>query len=330
MKPLKLLALTVLLAFLGLKANAQFVVSDPLHTGITTLIKLIQDPSFKTMVKNIEKLKKVANGVQQFHRGAQLIVTIGQTTSMLNQMANSIGRDGHIYPAEYQIIIQDFNGLTNAGTNILKDMRQSTSQNILEMNDSERMNWLNVAHERAGKFQNLVQTYYNRIRAMSMRRAGNLRDRQATAKLYNIVLANAATHSVGGSFNFNNGAEKAYDDSYPEGTSVLDNYTETEDAVKMRQAQADFNKRLLNYQDELQIVEMKAQRVALSVKLAEGYRPIANWLGTKTVGWATPDGKEISKEEFDIIVKILGREMLVPMREELTKKYRLDEGIKLK
>lgn len=329
-KPLKLIALTVLLTFSQLKVNAQFVVSDPLHTAVTQLIKLLQDPSFKTLVKNVEKLKKVTSGVQQFHRGTQLVSTITQTTTMLNRMANSIGKDGHIYPAEYQMIIQDFQGLTKAGTDILKDMRQSTSQNILEMNDSERMNWLNMAHERAGKFQNLVQAYYNRIRAMSMRRAGNLRDRQATAKLYDIALANVTSNPLGGDFNFNNGNEQAYDAFYPEGTSVLDNYTETEDAVKMRQAQEDFNKRLLNYQDELQIAEMKAQRIALRIKLDEGYRPVENWAGTKTVGWATPDGKEISKEEFEVIVKILGRELLVPMREELTKKYRIDEGIKLK
>lgn len=159
---------------------------------------------------------------------------------------------------------------------------------------------------------------------MSMRRAGNLRDRQATAKLYDIALANISTNPLGGEFNFNNGNEQAYDAFYPEGTSVLDNYTETEDAVKMRQAQEDFNKRLLNYQDELQIAEMKAQRLALGIKLNEGYRP------DDKDTWLTPDGKKISKEEFDVIVKILGRELLVPMREELTKKYRIDEGIKLK
>lgn len=330
MKHLKLLALISILTFFQSQAKAQFVVSDPLHTAVTQLIKLLQDPSFKTLVKNVEKLKKVTSGVQQFHRGTQLVSTITQTTSMLNQMANLIGKDGHIYPTEYQMIIQDFQSLTKAGTNILKDMRQSTSQNLLEMNDSERMNWLNMAHERTGKFHDLVQAYYNRIRAMSMRRAGNLRDRQATAKLYDIALTNITANSLDGNFNFNTGNEQAYDGSYNYGGSILDNYTETEDAVKMRQAQEDFNKRLLNYQDELQIAEMKAQRLALSMKIAEGYRPVENWAGTKTVGWATPDGREISKEEFEVIIKILGRELLVPMREELTKKYRIDEGIKLK
>ena len=321
MKHLKLLALISILTFFQSQAKAQFVVSDPLHTAVTQLIKLLQDPSFKTLVKNVEKLKKVTSGVQQFHRGTQLVSTITQTTSMLNQMANLIGKDGHIYPTEYQMIIQDFQSLTKAGTNILKDMRQSTSQNLLEMNDSERMNWLNMAHERTGKFHDLVQAYYNRIRAMSMRRAGNLRDRQATAKLYDIALTNITANSLDGNFNFNTGNEQAYDGSYNYGGSILDNYTETEDAVKM-------NKDLTTIKEL--IAEMKAQRLALSMKIAEGYRPVENWAGTKTVGWATPDGREISKEEFEVIIKILGRELLVPMREELTKKYRIDEGIKLK
>ena len=55
------------------RAGAQFIVADPMHTGVTTLIKMITDPSFKTMVKNIEKLKKVTSSVQQFHRGTRCV-----------------------------------------------------------------------------------------------------------------------------------------------------------------------------------------------------------------------------------------------------------------
>ncbi|MCY7358443.1 MAG: hypothetical protein LH609_13475 [Rudanella sp.] len=61
--------------------NAQFVVSDPIHTAVSNLMSLIQKPTFKTMVDAIEKLKKVKGAVQSYHRGQQLIQTVQQTTA---------------------------------------------------------------------------------------------------------------------------------------------------------------------------------------------------------------------------------------------------------
>jgi hypothetical protein len=42
-----------------MNSQAQFVVSDPIHMGITTAIKLLQDPSFKELVGNVKKLMVV-------------------------------------------------------------------------------------------------------------------------------------------------------------------------------------------------------------------------------------------------------------------------------
>ena len=308
-------------------ASAQFVVSDPLHTGVTQLIKLLQDPSFKTMVKNIEKLKKVTSGIQQFHRGTQLIQAITQTTSTMRQMATVVRKDGHIYPAEYGLITQDFNSLVNEGTSILKDMRGATSQGLFEMNDSERMTWLNKAYDRTAKLQRAVNAYYGQIRAMSLRRSGSTKDLTATAKLYAVVTQPNLAGEKAGDPSFMLG-EKGYDDFYDNSNkSVLDGYATGPEAEKARQDVQDYNDRLQNYYDELQVAEQQANKQALLMLMAQGYRPIDNFWGTKVVGWRTPDGRDISTDEFDVQVKIMGRELLKPMRAALAKKWRISEGI---
>jgi hypothetical protein len=320
-------ALTCLLLGFYRTASAQFVVSDPLHTGVTQLIKLLQDPSFKTMVKNIEKLKKVTSGIQQFHRGTQLIQSITQTTSTMRQMATVVRKDGHIYPAEYALITQDFNSLVNEGTSILKDMRGATSQGLFEMNDSERMTWLNKAYDRTAKLQRAVNAYYGQIRAMSLRRSGSVKDMTATAKLYAVVTQPNLAGEKGGDPSFLLG-ESGYDDSYDNSDkSVLDGYNKGPEAEKARQEIQDYNDRLQNYYDELQVAEQQANKQALLTMMRQGYVPIDNFWGTKVVGWRAPDGREISTDEFDVQVKILGREYLKPMRAALAKKWRINEGI---
>ena len=312
---------------LSKSASAQFIVSDPLHTGVTQLIKLLQDPSFKTMVKNIEKLRKVTSGIQQFHRGTQLIQAITQTTGTMQQMAAVVRKDGHIYPAEYGLITQDFNSLVSEGTSILKDMRGATSQGLFEMNDSERMTWLNKAYDRTAKLQRAVNAYYNQIRGMSLRRSGSIKDMTATSRLYAIVTQPTLAGEKSGDPFFMLG-EKGYDDSYDNSnTSILDGYDKSPEAEKAKQDVQDYNDRLQNYYDELQVAEQRANQQAFMTLMQQGYVPIDNFWGTKVVGWRAPDGHEMSQEEFDVQVKILGREYLKPMRAELAKKWRINEGI---
>lgn len=135
--------------------KAQFVVSDPIHTAVSNLMSLIQKPSFKTMVESIEKLKKVKGAVQSYYRGQQLVQTVQQTTRTLQSISTVISKDGHIYPAEYSLIADDLSAMGNQANDILKDMRQGTSQNLFEVNDQGRIEWIFRAFESAKKFQGL-------------------------------------------------------------------------------------------------------------------------------------------------------------------------------
>lgn len=310
--------------------NAQFVVSDPLHTGVTQLIKLLQDPSFKTLVKNVEDLKKVSNGIKQFHRGTELVKVVTGTTQTMSQMATTINVDGHIYPAEYALIVKDFKAMADEGTSILKDMRQSTATNILKMNDAERMTWLNTSYEKASRFQNKVNAYFYRIRALSLKRAASLHDRTATAKLYGISIArmDRLTSGGGGGESFDNGFENGYNDYEPyKDESVLDNYSQTAEAQRMRQAQEDYTRRLQDYQDRLELAEIEAKRMAMMSLLAKGYQPIpAPKRKDGEIGWATPDGKVISTEEFEIVLRMETRVFLEPMKKRLYDEYKIGQG----
>ncbi len=310
--------------------KAQFVVSDPLHTGVSQLMKLLQDPSFKTLVKNVEDLKKVSNGIKQFHRGTELVKVVMGTTQTMSQMATTINVDGHIYPAEYALIVKDFKAMADEGTSILKDMRQSTATNILKMNDAERMTWLNTAYEKASRFQNKVNAYFYRVRALSLKRAGSLHDRTATAKLYGISITrmDRLTSGGGGGNSFDNGFENGYNDYEPyKDESVLDNYSQTPEAQRMRQAQEDYTRRLQDYQDRLELAEIEAKRMAMMSLLAKGYQPIpAPKRKDGEIGWATPEGKVISTEEFEIVLRMETRVFLEPMKKRLYDEYKIGQG----
>lgn len=322
------LSLFAIIASHSLKA--QFVVSDPLHTGVSQLMKLLQDPSFKTLVKNVEDLKKVSNGIKQFHRGTELVKVVTGTTQTMSQMATTINVDGHIYPAEYALIVKDFKAMADEGTSILKDMRQSTATNILKMNDAERMTWLNTAYEKASRFQNKVNAYFYRVRALSLKRAGSLHDRTATAKLYGISITrmDRLTSGGGGGNSFDNGFENGYNDYEPyKDESVLDNYSQTAEAQRMRQAQEDYTRRLQDYQDRLELAEIEAKRMAMMSLLAKGYQPIpAPKRKDGEIGWATPDGKVISTEEFEIVLRMETRVFLEPMKKRLYDEFKIGQG----
>jgi hypothetical protein len=261
----------VLIFFVFLKAEAQFVVSDPMHTGVTTLIKLITDPSFKEIVKDIEKLKKVTSAVRQFHRGTEIIQTIGHCTNKMSNLSAAVSRDGHIYPAEYALMVQDMTKIAESGTNIIKDMKAATSQSgsVLQMTDAERVKWLNDTFDKVKAFEHMIDKYFAKIKTTSMRRSGNLRDLESTNKLYNLAAITPEINSGGaiGVTMANNG----YDATYSNTPSVLEDPYNTQEAKDLRALQAQCAVRMQNYYDEKMVREMEMEVEAFYNLMNKGW-----------------------------------------------------------
>ncbi len=293
---------------------AQFVVSDPIHTAVSNLMQLIQKPSFKAMVGAIEKLQKVKGAVQSYHRGQQLISTVQQTTRTLQSISTVVSKDGHIYPAEYSLIADDLSAMGTQANDILKDMRQGTSQNLFEINDQGRIEWIYRAYESARKFQGLVNNYYYKVRTLSLRRVRSQKDWQMTSRLYGMAEPTLNKTGSYGEVRVMLG-EKGYDDDYTDRTkSVLDEETI---AQQQRQKQAELDRKTVlmqECQDRLQIADLQGEQQALAeMKLI--YPPYLDPEQKKFNGYVDPrDGHIISDEEFGILVRIRGRQIATDKR----------------
>lgn len=346
-----ILSVTVLLPIM---VRGQFITNDPIHTAITTMMKLFQDPSFKTMVKNIEQLKKVSGAVQQFHRGKEIITKIQNCTQKISSLSTAVSKDGHIYPTEYSLMVQDITKLSQVGTNILKDMKSSTTQagGVLKMSDAERVKWLNETYVRVCKFEQLLNTYFTNIQSLSLRRSGNRNDLKSTAKLYSMV--NSSQGTGYGGVNGNIGGN-GYDDDYNQKeTSALDSAYTSEQAKKLKEMQELCTVRMQNYQDELQLAERKMDGQAVAALLGEGWdykvKPpkidlftttafsivgkitdAINGSGDANIGgggdtnvtqkiedsiqcWINPSGKKVSNDEFLTYMRIKAREMIIEQK----------------
>lgn len=350
----KIIALTLLWGILSSPIMAQMITNDPIHTAVTTMMKLYQDPSFKTMVKNIEQLQKVTGAVQQFHRGKEIIMKIENCTQKISSLSTAVAKDGHIYPSEYQLMVQDITSLTQVGTAILKDMKSATTQagGVLKMTDAERVKWLDDTYIRVCKFEQLLTSYFSSIQRLSLRRSGNKNDLSSTAKLYATVNQTSGT-GYGGISTTIKGS--GYDDNYNQAeTSALDSAYTSQQAKKIKEMQEVCTVRMQNYYDELQLQEKKMESTALSALLQEGWNYIVkmpkvnlftttafsiagqisdavNGLGDAYIGgsgttnvtqeiednvqcWVNPSGKKVSNDEFLTNLRIKTRELILEQK----------------
>ncbi len=353
--------------------RGQFITNDPIHTGVTTLIKLVQDPSFKEIVQNIEKLKKVSSSVQQFERGRDIIVTINQCTQQLGSLSAAVAKDGHIYPAEYALLVADLSSLADAGSAIIRNMKAATTQSggVLEMSDGERIRWINEVYKEVKAYEATINAYFAKIRTTSLRRSGNQRDLASTAKLYGAVYSPPAGFSgAGAAVSIDN---RGYDPTYvDDGTSRLDSAYTSEAASKLRDLQEKCRVRIANYYDEKQLRESQMAGEALRQLLASGWsyqlknpefslssvlttnifsvvqdsedtinnvktlnnsthgvtsEEITSTINNAVDGFINPDGKRVSNEEFQTILRITSRQLFLDLgiNEQLMEKYQLAE-----
>ncbi len=333
----------------------QWVTSDPIHTGVTTLIKLFQDPSFKTMVKNIEKLQKVSSAVQQVKQGKEIITSISKSVSTISALATAASKDGHIYPLEFQYMTKDLDNIAKVGTSILADMKTGLagSGNVLKMSDAERASWIREVHKRVLAYEDGIQFYFRNIEKRSFGRTQNKADVKNTSALYSLV-ADASNNPM---FNYDaaitgTGYDATYDNT---DKSVLDSVRASKEERDLRdQCQIDYD----NYFAALQIEEAKNEGAAFLALIQQGYmwesKDSNFWQNTFTPsssikkegdtfesyvsggssevsfseaykGFKDPSGKRISNQEMELKVKILASGNLLQIRQKLKAEYNLSK-----
>lgn len=269
----RFITIALIICVLEIQVSAQFIVSDPVHTGVTSLIKLITDPSFKTMVKQIESLKKVSGAVRQFHRGTQIISEVNECTQKLSKYSAAIAKDGHISSAEYALIADDVVLIVKEGKNILKDMKSvvTAGSSILKMDDAQRAKWLDDTYRRVAKYSNGIDSYFSFVRSRSTRRSASGKDLFNTVKLYDTAALASGTSDALGDFS-DTISGSTYDGSYDDsGKSVLDTFAVSQEAKLLKKQQEDCERAINNFNNEVSVMEKRMDIVATSQLISEGW-----------------------------------------------------------
>jgi hypothetical protein len=356
---IKIVSFLVCFVAITLTVRAQWVTSDPLHTGVTTLIKLFQDPSFKTIVKNIEKLQKVSTAVQQIKQGKEIIGSISRSVQTISSLATAASKDGHIYPIEFTYMTSDLDKIAKLGTEILADMKTGLagSGNVLKMEDAERATWIREVHKRVMAYESGIQIYFNNIQKRSFSRTTNNADIRNTSALYKMV--GDAAQSAAFTYNANitgSGYDASYDNT---DKSILD---DDSPALKAKDAEKKLRNHCQlayeNYYDMLQIEEAKNEGRAFATLLRQGYmwesKETNFWQNTFTPGaqfkkeaetfeatlsggstevsfsdaykgFIAPNGKKISNTEMETLIRIESRKSIPDIRAELKERFDLSK-----
>ena len=257
---------------IGKKAKAQFITNDPIHTSITSLIKMFQDPSFKTLVGNIEQLKKVSSAVRQFHRGTEIIQSVSRITSGLNGFSTALAKDGHIYPVEYALMSKDIQVFVKEASKIVKDMKAATtaSGGVLKMTDAERAKWLEDTYKKISSFERGINSYFNRIKSASIQRSMSKADLTATKNLYSFAVEQPKPIAGGENVVIpKNGYDATYNDTLKIPLDYLYKTQAYENFLK-KQRLCEFKNQMFYRRQELAAKNMEG--VALQRLLDQGYK----------------------------------------------------------
>jgi len=201
MKTKILIFFSLCLLFTG-KANAQFVVSDPLNLaqGIINTTKQIIETSTtaKNMVSNFQEtvkiydqgkkyydaLKSVNNLVKDARKVQQTILLIGEISDVYVNSFQKMMRDENYTVEELGAIAFGYTKLLEESNNVLKEMKDVVNITTLSMTDKERLDVIDRCYNSAKKYRNLVTYYTNKNISVSYLRSKKKNDTSRVLALY--------------------------------------------------------------------------------------------------------------------------------------------------
>jgi len=202
MKRIMIMLHIALIIGLAPKANAQFVVTDPLNLAsgiLNSANEIVQTSStVSNVIKNFkevekvykqgkeyyDKLKAVDNLIKDARKVQQTVLLVAEVSEMYVHNFGKMMSDPNFKPQELAAIANGYSALLNESTELLKELKQIISTSSLSMNDKERMDIIDRVYKEVKDYYNLVRYYTNKNISVSYLRAKKTNNTKRVLDLY--------------------------------------------------------------------------------------------------------------------------------------------------
>jgi len=204
-KKIILVITNIVLAMLVFKTHvqAQFIVTDPAHI-VTSILnsaeQIVQTSStVANVIKNFEQVKKVYEQGKEYYDKLKAVSDLVKDAKKVRDAILIVGEISDIYINGYKRMLSDpnlhfaelvaisagYGVMLSEGANMLLELKNVVNQNNgLSMNDSERMNIINVVYDKLVEHRNLVLYYTRQVFSISFLRAQKTGDIDQVLALY--------------------------------------------------------------------------------------------------------------------------------------------------
>lgn len=175
----KLLILMCAVAFLGIRADAQWVVTDPTNFAgniantikeITTASKTVKNTldNFKEVEKlyneskqYYDDLKKVNNLIGDAYKVKETILMVGDISEIYVTSFKKMLNDPNFRPVELAAMASGYTKLLELSGESLRELKNVAKSNVFSMNDHERMQMIDQIYNTVREYRSIV-SYYTR------------------------------------------------------------------------------------------------------------------------------------------------------------------------
>ena len=191
----KIIMLLVIGSLFVVRANAQWVVSDPgnLAQGIINASKNIVQTSStaQNMIKiyqqgkeYYDRLKSVHNLVKDARKVQKSILLIGEISDIYVNSFQKMLSDENYTPDELSAIAYGYTQLLQESSDVLEEMKSVVNINGLSMSDKERMDVIDRTYNAIRNYRDLVSYYTRKNISVSYLRAKKKKDTDRVMALY--------------------------------------------------------------------------------------------------------------------------------------------------
>lgn len=184
------------------KANAQFIVNDPINmaTSIANTVKEIVQTSktVKNTLDNFKEVEKVYKQGKDYYDKLRKVNDLVKDARKVQQTILMIGDISDIYVNNYKLMLQDknfsfeeltaiafgYSKLLEESVALIKELKTIVNPSTLSLSDKERMDLIDQIHNQVSEYRSLVSYYTNKNISVSYLRAKKQNDTQRVLDLY--------------------------------------------------------------------------------------------------------------------------------------------------